>query len=39
MLRAVNEHHVQPPLGPLELGRIAASAARYAPARRAEAAA
>jgi putative DNA primase/helicase len=39
MLRTVNEHHVQPPLGPLELRRIATSAGRYAPARRAEAAA
>jgi hypothetical protein len=28
MLRAVNEHHVQPPLGPLELRRIATSAGR-----------
>jgi hypothetical protein len=37
MLRAVNKHHVQSPLGPLELQRIAASASRYAPGRRAEA--
>jgi hypothetical protein len=37
MLRAVNDHHVQPPLGPFELQRIAASAGRYAPARRADA--
>jgi hypothetical protein len=39
MLRAVNDHHVQPPIGPFELQRIATSAARYAPARRAERAA
>jgi hypothetical protein len=37
MLRAVNKYHVQPPLGPFELQRIAASAGRYAPPRRAEA--